>query len=471
MEHQTKTVSPVPNHYYDSDTKPFFNYKNNLTSPGVVQKRDAPFFNKESQPTNASQIHDKAAERNSMSDMAVAKTENATGMPDNLKSGIENLSGYSVNDVKVHYNSDNPAQLQALAYAQGTDIHLAPGHEKHLPHEAWHVVQQKQGRVKPTLQMKGKVNINDDDGLEEEADVMGAKAIQLHSKAASPNSQLVQPNSSAWIGAMQLKKGELVKNRLNVVGENHRESDGRRQEEKDLSSREAGGEYWGENQFRIQSPKFLDSTADANAIAFADPLYLRIAQNVQLLNTFNMFKTILRLWSSEGENGRPNLKKAATKNIFNSKNHIDDILEHIKATVANRERVAYTDEKISLLNNIEYICSETVRPQFLQIMNIFEKIKVEESVPTDLIEAEIKYTLGLDDMMKIAKDLGGHDSDTTSRMRSHSMNVTANDRYKTKGVWKIGDAHYKDMKDMKKEYNLIGREEFNEKYKNDLVTK
>ena len=29
----------------------------------------------------------------------------------------------------------------ALAYAQGSDIHLAPGQEQHLPHEAWHVVQ------------------------------------------------------------------------------------------------------------------------------------------------------------------------------------------------------------------------------------------------------------------------------------------------------------------------------------------
>ncbi|MEN2399204.1 DUF4157 domain-containing protein [Flavobacterium sp. MC2016-06] len=104
---------------------------------------------------------------------------NHTGLPDNLKSGIENLSGHSMDDVKVHYNSDKPAQLNAHAYAQGTDIHIASGQEKHLPHEAWHVVQQKQGRVKPTLQMKGKVNINDDKGLENEADVMGAKALQL----------------------------------------------------------------------------------------------------------------------------------------------------------------------------------------------------------------------------------------------------------------------------------------------------
>lgn len=105
--------------------------------------------------------------------------ENKTGLPNHLKSGIENLSGYSMDDVRVHYNSDKPAPLQAHAYAQGTDIHLAPGQEKHLPHEAWHVVQQKQGRVKPTRQMKGKVNINDDPQLEKEADVMGARAVNL----------------------------------------------------------------------------------------------------------------------------------------------------------------------------------------------------------------------------------------------------------------------------------------------------
>ncbi len=111
----------------------------------------------------------------------IQKKGNKTGLPDDLKSGIENLSGHSLDDVKVHRNSPKPAQLNAHAYAQGTNIHLGPGQEKHLPHEAWHVVQQKQGRVKPTMQMKGKVNINDDKGLEQEADVMGAKAMQMKS--------------------------------------------------------------------------------------------------------------------------------------------------------------------------------------------------------------------------------------------------------------------------------------------------
>jgi hypothetical protein len=108
----------------------------------------------------------------------VQKKENKTGLPDQLKTGVENLSGHSMDDVKVHYNSDKPAQLNAHAYAQGTEIHIASGQEKHLPHEAWHVVQQKQGRVAPTMQMKDKVNVNDDKELEKEADVMGRRSLQ-----------------------------------------------------------------------------------------------------------------------------------------------------------------------------------------------------------------------------------------------------------------------------------------------------
>lgn len=101
------------------------------------------------------------------------------GLPAMLKSAIEHLSGYSMDDVTVHYNSEKPAALQAHAYAQGTDIHLSPGQEKYLPHEAWHVVQQKQGRVKPTVQLKNQVKVNDDLGLEQEADIMGARALQM----------------------------------------------------------------------------------------------------------------------------------------------------------------------------------------------------------------------------------------------------------------------------------------------------
>jgi hypothetical protein len=125
---------------------------------------------------------------------SMATTPN--GLPPKLRTGIEALSGMDMGHVAVHRNSAKPAQLNALAYAQGNEIHLAPGQEQHLPHEAWHVVQQAQGRVKPTKQLKGVVSINDDKDLEREADVMGARALQMPSpapEATEPAGQRVTP--------------------------------------------------------------------------------------------------------------------------------------------------------------------------------------------------------------------------------------------------------------------------------------
>ncbi len=169
------------------------------------------------------------------------------GLPGQLKSGVEKLSGFSMNDVNVHYNSDKPAQLNAHAYAQGTDIHIASGQEKHLPHEAWHVAQQKQGRVNATTQAKG-VNINDDTSLEKEADVMGEKAMNVQTdsssdqsiqkKSSSPFSaisqlfskvvQMVKPASKAAATAKINASGEYYKN--GVIG---------------------GGKYFGNNEKRL----------------------------------------------------------------------------------------------------------------------------------------------------------------------------------------------------------------------------
>lgn len=102
------------------------------------------------------------------------------GLPAQLKTNVEALSGLAMDDVRVHRNSSEPAKLGALAYAQGSDIHLGPGQEEHLPHEAWHVVQQKQGRVPATTQMKG-IGLNAEERLEAEANVVGRRAATINS--------------------------------------------------------------------------------------------------------------------------------------------------------------------------------------------------------------------------------------------------------------------------------------------------
>lgn len=140
--------------------------------------------------------------------------EKGNGLPVQLKSGLETLGGVDLSDVKVHRNSKEPAQFQAHAFAQGNNIHLGPGQEKHLPHEGWHMVQQKQGRVQPTRQLKSK-GINDDPGLEKEADEMGAKALQTDlnapKQAMTRQSQGQKPAFQFARGVFQFRKTQADK--------------------------------------------------------------------------------------------------------------------------------------------------------------------------------------------------------------------------------------------------------------------
>lgn len=101
--------------------------------------------------------------------------ENKTGVPDHMKRQYEALSGLSMDDVRVHYNSAKPSQLDALAYTQGSHVYVAPGQERHLGHELGHVIQQKQGRVRATGSL-GSVAVNLDEKLEREADAYDRRA-------------------------------------------------------------------------------------------------------------------------------------------------------------------------------------------------------------------------------------------------------------------------------------------------------
>ena len=98
---------------------------------------------------------------------------NLTGIPTQMKLDFEQRSGLSFDDVRVHYNSDKPRKIGALAYTQGTQVHIGPGQERHLRHELGHVVQQKQGIVRPDRESTLGTPINTDPLLERQADLWG----------------------------------------------------------------------------------------------------------------------------------------------------------------------------------------------------------------------------------------------------------------------------------------------------------
>lgn len=111
--------------------------------------------------------------------------ENHTGMPDNVKTQMEDSFSTDFSSVRIHADSARAPEVGALAYTQGTDIHFAPGQFKPetsagqqlLGHELTHVIQQAEGRVSPTTEVGG-MPVNDDVSLEAEADNLGMKAAR-----------------------------------------------------------------------------------------------------------------------------------------------------------------------------------------------------------------------------------------------------------------------------------------------------
>lgn len=103
-------------------------------------------------------------------------------------------SAYIPPSVNIHKDSSQAKEMGAKAFAQGSDIHFAPGQfnpesrsgQELIGHELGHVVQQKEGKVKPNFEVKGKP-VNNDAGLEKEADSFGVSyANAISSGAENP---------------------------------------------------------------------------------------------------------------------------------------------------------------------------------------------------------------------------------------------------------------------------------------------
>ncbi|SFB16201.1 protein of unknown function [Cohnella sp. OV330] len=123
---------------------------------------------------------------------AQRKQDRPGALPLDVQSKMEKVMGADFSNVNVHANSSNASSMGALAYAQGNDIHFAPGQyspdtqngQKIIGHELAHVVQQRQGRVLPTAQLKSGMRLNDDPALEKEADDLGERAAATPDQAA-----------------------------------------------------------------------------------------------------------------------------------------------------------------------------------------------------------------------------------------------------------------------------------------------
>jgi hypothetical protein len=352
---------------------------------------------------------------------------NNTGLPGNLKAGIESLSGLSMNHVKVHYNSSMPAQINALAYAQGGDIHLAPGQERHLPHEAWHVVQQAQGRVKPTMQMAGGVAVNDDRGLEREADAMGASAMRNHVPGGCVVTVLETNQAGAGPVMQKLQAGTL-----NMVGEEHPESDSRRLEEKEYAETVVGKDrYWVEHEFEHEGQR-------------GDPWELRIIYNLKFAEMY--FRAICEddFWPKLKE-GDETAKKDLRNWIIRCSMKPIRLRREVKSLSGTKWPQVVSNYQ-TLYKNISDAYHVVIDAQ-----------PVTENALSDLQTA-------LKQMIEFAHSeaIGYEDVSDARIKRSEKMFEVATVAVKAGvvGVWKVGYRHIDDMRDNNPLFHIEAREDF-----------
>ncbi len=71
-------------------------------------------------------------------------------------------------------------------------------------------VMHMQDQVEPTLQMKGKVNVNDDAGLEKEADLMGEKALQKKENTSKITNVISENHESMNTISLKQKESKTV---------------------------------------------------------------------------------------------------------------------------------------------------------------------------------------------------------------------------------------------------------------------
>jgi hypothetical protein len=406
---------------------------------------------------------------------------NQTGLPDNLKSGVESLSGYAMDDVKVHYNSAKPAQLNAHAFAQGTDIHVASGQEKHLAHEAWHVVQQKQGRVKATMQMKGNVDVNDDAGLEQEADIMGEKALNLSvadsASDATPSVQQQKQDSAPLQMHTSLNQSAVSKpflqaklktGVLNVAGETHSDYDEKlRDKEKKLATKKTGGAYWTEAEFKVTETSSWYGTKKGQS---GDPVLLQFLQTLELVDSYGG-QHIATMDPTKADQAKV-LRSMAENCVRVLTGGVKDRYA-VLADEVTKDLVTLNDEQREAAGKV----AGKIDAMKNNCLALYKAIKEDGSLDggvTTVKVAELQKTCT--DLNKDIKDQGAIlNSKKAMTMenirvpRSTQMHFSAQASFATPGIWKIGNNHFTDISEYIKgrfvgapKYNLLGKDEFND---------
>lgn len=140
----------------------------------------------------------------------IRSSANHTNIPTPIRTDFEQRSGVSLAGVHVHFNSDKPAKIGSLAFAQGNEVYLGPGQDRLLNHELGHVVYQALYQVPCTKVINGS-RINDNYALEKDADQW---ASGKHQQNNYP--YLIESHQNGFMGynpvIQRMREQEVVRN-------------------------------------------------------------------------------------------------------------------------------------------------------------------------------------------------------------------------------------------------------------------
>jgi hypothetical protein len=338
---------------------------------------------------------------------------------------------------------------------------------------------------------------------DKESKRIAGNAHQTHKSSTSLAAQIVSPlqnPQSAQLSAYQLmadkytggqirqtgipsntvaQLAKLESDKLNVAGEQHDESGPRRDKEQLLANEKTGSNnYWTEGEFTIA----------ADSAVPADPYELRYKHILQFGLSLGIYDSDFKKKESYLER----LEYGSLEILTTIKDglklfYVDDLVLYGSKMEAMGKYNAYAIGIAEAHKNILQNCN---RAEAL----VNPMIEASTSEGEDLFGTGIPVkqtdTDKLISMVRGSKDLSGvldeivlnisylhtmlqkidtelnFSTPNFTNERSEAMHKSATARATEKGLWKIGDAHAKDLnKKWFKKYNLLSREDFNEEYK------
>jgi hypothetical protein len=292
----------------------------------------------------------------------------------------------------------------------------------------------------------------------------------LNKRRTAPLQARAAPAAAAPVQRV-IQLAKLVKDRLNVAGETHPESDARRGRERQIAATKTGSpNYWQEGEFTIQGKP--EQPADPYQLRFEYLLKLGLALQIDTLAGMKKAKYLADLGLGDlgvlesvetamNEFRGDDLERLGMKiNIFGEPTRRAFwvgglrrvVLRHcIKAkevvTALTRECTTKSDGFESLdISKLEHLVAYS-KPLNFSLDQIIE---------------------GLDELSKAL-----HKADTdfglsgrnVSRERSVAMHDAAQEQAGLRGVWKVGEAHATDMETMARKYNLLSKTDFDAELK------